>query len=213
MTRIMYDAITPSRIPAVKPQLVASYVNGEWPNFNQLKKLFPNSIHVSIAVNILGVANVLDVERFDAAPTQAPAWVTKMRALGRDPSVYMNMSTWPAVIDAFKQQGVKQPHYWVADYGPNRNIPVGAHALQFLNTPGYDVSVVADYWPGIDAPEDDMPTAQEIADAILNKVVETKTYDGKPVKATIQSYIVNSDLHGAAILQLLEKIEAALRKS
>jgi hypothetical protein len=54
------------------------------------------------------------------------------------------------VRESFVNRGVAEPEYWIAHYDGAANIPVGAVAKQYLNTPGYDVSAVADYWPGID---------------------------------------------------------------
>lgn len=147
--RVMYDAITPSNIPK-DAQIVASYVSGQWPNFSQLKDLFPNARYISIATNDSAAAMVLDVERFDATPEQAPPWVSRMRAAGMiAPWVYMNSSTWPAVRQAFHNQAVKPPLYWVADYSQT-TIPDGAIALQYQNTPEFDISYLVDYIPGFD---------------------------------------------------------------
>jgi hypothetical protein len=72
------------------------------------------------------------------------------------------MSAWTAVAEAFRARSVAQPHYWVADYslGDHPAIPAGAVALQYADRGGYDVSVVADYWPGIDPVPTPIPPAQ-----------------------------------------------------
>lgn len=167
--RLMYDAITPSNIPKTAT-MVASYVNGKWPNFNEAVKLFPHAKHVSITVNNMGTADVLDIERYDATPQQAPAWVQRMRSLNRIPTVYMSQAAWPSVKDAFQSQNVAPPNYWVANYNPSYplDIPDGAIGLQYKTTQLYDVSIVADYWPGIDPPqveENDM-TPQEMINVL-----------------------------------------------
>jgi len=208
----MYDAITPSRIPN-NATMVAGYVNGKWPSYPELVTLFPHATHVSIAVSADATADVLDVEQFDATPEEAPAWCSRMRNLKRIPTVYMNTATWLQVKQAFTTQRIGEPNYWVADYSRKStlSIPNGAIAIQFQNTPGYDISLVEDYWPGIDNPEDEMPTAQEVADAILNKKVTVKDYDGKEVSATIQSYIINSDLHGQANMNAIAVLTKKLQ--
>jgi len=211
--RYMYDAITPSRIPN-NAIMVAGYVNGKWPSYPELVTLFPHATHVSIAVSADATADVLDVEQFDATPEEAPAWCSRMRNLKRIPTVYMNLATWAQVMHAFTTQKINQPNYWIADYTGKSNILVGVDgvvAVQFQNTPGYDISQVVDYWPGIDNPEDEMPTAQEVADAILNKKVTVKDYDGKEVSATIQSYIINSDLHGQANMNAIAVLTKKLQ--
>jgi hypothetical protein len=96
------------------------------------------------------VGQVLDVERYDATPDQAPGWVQRRRAAAVDPSVYCNASTWPSVRQAFADAQVAEPHYWIAKYDGNASIPTDAVAKQHTNTAGWDESSVADYWPGVD---------------------------------------------------------------
>lgn len=155
MTRTMYDSTNPAAIP-VTAGMVAGYVDGAfvWPAAGWAR--FPRAVKVRIAVFAStndGV--VLDVERGDAAPAQAPGWVQRRRAAGMDPSVYCSISLWPAVRAAFHAAGVAEPHYWVAGYpAGGAVIPGGAIAHQYADplTSGgqWDLSVVADYWPGID---------------------------------------------------------------
>lgn len=157
MTRTMYDAVSPSGLPKGAP-LYAGYVDGMYANVAQIKALFPNAIVVGIAVSShTNDGEVLDVENYDATPTEAPGWVQMRRAAGVDPSVYCNSSTWPAVIAAFAAAGVAAPHYWIAQYDGDPTIPAGAVAKQFNDLGGYDISSVADVWPGIDPQETDMP--------------------------------------------------------
>lgn len=155
----MYDSVTATDIP-LSAELVAGYCDGpyawsaaDWHRFAQA---------TCVRITITAAANdghVLDVETGDATPAQAPGWVLMRRAAGVTPSVYMNASTWPAVRDAFAAQHVDEPPYWVAAYDGDPHIPPGAVAHQWVNQPGsgghYDLSTVADYWPGVDpAPED-----------------------------------------------------------
>jgi hypothetical protein len=66
-------------------------------------------------------------------------------------TVYCNTSEWPQVRAAFQNAGVTEPNYWVAQYDNNPTIPAGAVAKQYIGDyQGYDKSVVADYWPGVD---------------------------------------------------------------
>lgn len=150
--RLMYDAVDPTHIPD-DAQIVAGYVDGKWPSFNgydgikSIRELFPHAEHVSIAVFADDDAQVLDVERYDARPGQAPAWAERQRKRGVEPTVYCSESIWHNVKHAFHSQNVEQPHYWIANYDGKAEIPSGAVAKQYENTPGYDVSVVADNWP------------------------------------------------------------------
>lgn len=152
--RIMYDSVNPTAIPR-DAQMVAGYVNGPYKWKDTDWALFPHAVHVGIAVRAAyNGGEVLDVEIGDATPAQAPGWVQMRRAAGVDPSVYCNSSTWPEVRAAFSAAGVAAPHYWIAHYDGNPAIPNGAVAKQYQNTTGWDLSSVADYWPGIDTRKD-----------------------------------------------------------
>lgn len=154
MTRSMFDGITPVSVPA-GAAAVAGYVGGNWPSYSALVAKYPGALHVSIAVNSGEDARVLDVEQGDATPDQAPGWAARQRAKGNPyPVIYCNTSTWPEVRAAFAAQGVPEPLYWVAAYVTDPAqvpaIPAGAIALQYYDFGGYDASVIADYWPGLD---------------------------------------------------------------
>jgi hypothetical protein len=154
MSRLMYDGITPASVPA-GAALYAGYINGRWPSYTALMAQHPGKLYVSISVNSLGRAKALDVENGDATPAQAPGWVKAQRAAGDPyPVVYMNEATWPQVKAEFIAQNVAAPLYWVASYvaDPSRvpAIPAGAIGVQYYSFSGYDVSVMADYIPGLD---------------------------------------------------------------
>lgn len=148
--RKMYDSVNPARIPR-DAQMVAGYVNGPYKWSAADWALFPNAVHVGIAVRAsFDGGEVLDVEPGDATPAQAVEWVRMRRARGVDPTVYCSESTWPTVVRAFASAGVVPPHYFIAHYDGDERIPIGAVAKQYRNTPDWDLSSVADYWPGID---------------------------------------------------------------
>lgn len=152
----MYDSISADTDPA-GAQLYAGYVDGSWPDYGDVVTRFPGAVHVPIATNphhLMGV--VLDVEKGDATPAQAPAWCRGRRQSGIDPTVYCSMDAWSTVRAAFRSAGEPEPHWWIAHWGSDHTIPAGAVAVQHTNMANYDISAVADYWPGIDpAPEED----------------------------------------------------------
>lgn len=130
-------------------QLRAGYINGLY-----------RSVEPGVAVQISVFApanqgNCLDVESGDATPSQAPGWVRMRRAAGVDPSVYCSEYTWPAVQASFRQAGVAPPHYWIANWNGKAEMIPGAIAHQYCS-PGtgsgghWDLSLVADFWPGVD---------------------------------------------------------------
>lgn len=169
MTRLMYDGVTPSRIPA-DATMVAGYVDGRYANLPALRQRFPHATVVEIAVFAhTNGGTVLDVEAGDATPGEAPGWVVSRRHAGVDPTVYCSASVWPAVQAAFRNAGIAEPHYWIARYDNDPTVPTGAVAKQYKTTAGYDVSSVAAYWPGVDPkptpapPEEDVLTAADKA--------------------------------------------------
>ncbi|MEU0795366.1 hypothetical protein ABZ342_35335 [Amycolatopsis sp. NPDC005961] len=152
--RTMYDAVTAANIPA-GAQMVAGYIDKiqlePWSAADWAR--FPNAVKVTIVKKAsTNDGHVLDVEPGDAGPGEAPGWVRMRRAAGADPTIYCNLSTWPTVRSAFSSAGVAEPHYWIAHYNGDPAIPDGAIAKQYRGdvAPGYDVSSVADYWPGVD---------------------------------------------------------------
>jgi len=160
MTRHMYDAIYPANIPA-GAELVASYVDGAWPNYAEAVALFPDARHVSIATSAASDAIVLDIERGDALPVDAPAWAVRQRRQGRVPCCYMSESLWSTVQVCFNHQGVPDPLWWVANANAADILPPGIIALQNTFMGVWDRSIVADYWPGVDPEPDPQPSPLE----------------------------------------------------
>lgn len=154
MTRTMYDSLNPEAIPT-DAGLVASYIDGENAPAPGWESRFAAAVVVRIArVPTTDDGQVGDVESTDLTPATAVAWVRLRRASGADPTLYMNRSTWPVVQAAFAQAGEPDPHYWVADWGTGPTEIPGAVAHQYANPPAsggdWDLSVVADSWPGVD---------------------------------------------------------------
>jgi hypothetical protein len=179
--RTMYDAVTARNIPR-SAEMVAGYIDkiklepwtaADW-------ALFPNAVKVTIVKKAsTNAGHVLDVEPGDATPAQAPGWVRMRRAASADPSIYCNKSVWGTVQQAFKDQGVAQPHYWIAWWNGDPTLPslngITAVAKQHSGdtAAGVDINSVADFWPGVDG--DDMATPEEIGKAVWDSVVQNKS--------------------------------------
>jgi len=154
--RTMYDGIdSDASVIPTSAQLVAGYVDGNYAWSAADWARFPHSVHVPIAVHPTTNAGiVLDCEPGNCSPAQAVDWVVMRRKAGADPTVYCNQENpstgLPAVRAAFKARGVAEPHYWVANYDGNTAIPAGTIAKQYESTSRWDLSSVADYWPGVD---------------------------------------------------------------
>lgn len=167
--RVMYDAINPENIPK-DAKLVASYVDGRWPNYYKLAGLFPNAKRLSIAVFDTSQAMCLDVEGGNpTTPAQSVDWVLNMRSAGITPWIYCNQDIhdtnpygWGRIRRAFDARNVAQPLYWVANYttGPVFVDGAVAHQYQGTTAPGFDLSIVLDYIPGFDSPVKPLPTGK-----------------------------------------------------
>lgn len=186
MPRLGYDGITPASVPA-GAAVYLGYVNGTWPSFAAIKAQHPRKLYISISVNASGRAMCLDVENGDATPQQAPGWVTAERAAGNaNPIVYMNQSTWAVVKAEFVAQNVAMPLFWVASYvtDPSKApaIPAGAIGVQYYDYGGYDVSVLADYIPGVD-PTPDPPAPTQEDDVAGWCILEAPVAENSTVKA------------------------------
>jgi hypothetical protein len=161
----MYDTIASDAhlIPA-NAQMVAGYVDGLYVWSDAEWARFPNATKIRIAVfTSTNDGHVLDCEQGNNTPASSVDWVLMRRKAGIDPTVYCGRNTWWSQIRAsFQARGVAEPHYWVADYSAGQSIPAGAIALQYTDTGPYDISVVADYWPGVDPkPTPPAPTIQD----------------------------------------------------
>lgn len=153
--RSMFDSVAVVAIPEGS-DLVAGYDDGHWPDADALALRFPGKRVVRVTTNPAhNEGDVLDVEKGDATPAELPGWLSRRRALGAWPSAYCDLSTWPACQEAVARAGLEPPPWWVAAApGNGANLYPGTVAHQYAtrSSPAgsYDVSVVADYWPGVD---------------------------------------------------------------
>ena len=154
MARLMYDSTNPFDIPRTA-HAVAGYVDGLYAWSQAGWDYHGAPLKVRIAVNPATMnAHVLDVEQGDATIAQAVAWVKAQRALGKTPALYMSRGIVPAAEAAFRAAGMAYPLWWIAEWTGTSHELGGAIATQYDHPPHsgghYDLSTVADYWPGID---------------------------------------------------------------
>jgi hypothetical protein len=161
MTRTMYDSVNPFVIPD-DAEMVAGYYDPDgaynWSPEGWAR--FPNAVKVRVCGHAsTNDCQVLDVEAGNATPDQAPGWVAMRRASGlATPTVYCSYSLWrdpygvPGVLPrAFAAQGVDEPLWWIAAYpGIGERLYPGTVAHQYADVGPYDLSIVADFWPGVD---------------------------------------------------------------
>lgn len=150
--RTLYDAADILNIPR-DATLIAYYDDGSYVPSRGDMALFPHARFVPITVfpnDDRGI--VFDGPPDNASWPQVVGWVAMRRRSGADPTVYTDNDQWATGRAAFDAQHVPQPHWWIADWNGNASIPPGAIAHQYRGNPsgGFDLSVVADYWPGVD---------------------------------------------------------------
>jgi hypothetical protein len=204
--RTMYDAVNPLNIPA-SAEMVAGYVTGAdtWSPTDWLR--FPQAVKVRI--DALGTAplnsDVLDVEpgnlgvrALPATATaaeveamwaeliaRAVAWVATRHAHNLGSTCYIEMSRKNQLAQAVKAYPCV---FWAASWGIGSAAAAadvrGAEvAIQYLNTPGYDVSVVSDDWFSDPKQRQAPPTAPTpVVKPTLVSVKLVATYSDKTTK-------------------------------
>lgn len=153
----MYDSTSSADIPA-GAEMVAGYVDGLYKWSDEDWQRHPKAVWVGIATNPnTNDGQVIDIENGDATPAQAAAWIRMRFIAGQRPgTAYFSASRFGEVNAAMIAAGISPGDWavWVADWDGKAELPAGAYAKQYANplTSGghFDLSVVADYWPGVD---------------------------------------------------------------
>lgn len=147
----MYDAAAAELAPP-GADLYAGYVDGNYQSYNQLRARFPGKLVIPIAVFASTDAGII----FDGPPDNGTwdhvvDWVVMRRRAGVDPTVYTDSDQWTLAVSTFNARGVVPPHWWIANWNGQPNIPAGAVGHQYANIgERYDISIVVDHWPGVD---------------------------------------------------------------
>jgi hypothetical protein len=158
----MYDAVDVAAIPA-GAQIVAGYVDGNWPTYDELVAAFPDAQHVSITVIGKPGAMVADCETGDLTPLGAAHWAEAEIAAGRRPCIYYSRANAPAVTAALQGAGVpiSAVDFWVADWTGTAHVVPGSVATQWADPPksggNYDISETAAGWPAVSQPPGPAP--------------------------------------------------------
>lgn len=156
----MYDSETPAAIPP-GAEIVAAYVDGQWPDFDQLVALHPDAKHVSITVEGAAGAMVgdLEVPNFHSTTMEQCAdngarWAKSEITAGRRPTLYYSRANAGIVATALSANGVAAADvdFWVADWTGQPHLIAGTVATQYAS-PGtgsggnYDLSETNGVWP------------------------------------------------------------------
>lgn len=151
MTRTGADSTVAAYLPEGK-DIYLGYIDGKYRSYDQIRARFPHALVVPIATQAGGdVGTVGDGPPDNGTWPEWVGWVVRRRAAGVDPTMYTNASSWSAGIQAFNAARVAQPHWWIAHYDDHPEVIAGSIGKQYATVPGrYDLSLFADYWPGVD---------------------------------------------------------------
>jgi hypothetical protein len=135
-------------------EIVMGYDDGNWPDADQLAQMFGTRTVIRITTNPNdNEGDMLDIEKGDAGPDDAPGWTTRRRVAGHIGPLSYFPDSWRAqVTTAFVDQKVPQGGLFAAAY-PGRGAELqepGDVGHQYDSNNDYDISVVVDYLPGID---------------------------------------------------------------
>lgn len=170
MTRIMYDSTTAADVPK-SATMALGYLDGAYRTVAALKARKPRPVIVTTTVNgSTPGAHVIDRETGDATPAGAARWALAENKAGRLPTVYTYLSGVKDVLAALAAIGLGRddvliftahytgrPHFCgrvcLLRYGKLAFRP-RVIATQYANPDftkhHYDLSLVHDYWPGVD---------------------------------------------------------------
>ena len=152
--RTSYDSINVRGLPP-GGDLYLGYDDGMWPDADEIARTFPGKTVVRVTTNPAdNEGDMLDVEKGDATPNDAPGWVQRRRDAGHGgPIVYFPASWRSQIIAAFASAKMPLPALFPAAYpGPGAVLidPSTDVGHQYASNNNYDTSVVVDYLPGID---------------------------------------------------------------
>lgn len=154
----MYDAVDVAAIPA-GAQIVAGYVDGNWPTYNAVRTAFPLAQHVSITVTGRAGARVADVEQGDLTPQSGAHWAAVEIAAGRRPTLYYSRAIAGEISAALAALGIPLDavDYWVADWTGSEHLVPGSVATQWASPAtgsggNFDISQTVSHWPTASQP-------------------------------------------------------------
>jgi hypothetical protein len=156
VTRTMYDSTNPYDIPRTA-HAVAGYVDGRyaWPQAGWDWHGAPLKVRITVTGQTLN-AHVADVENGDLTPAQGAAWLKRKKAAGQIGALYFSRGLLSTVVAAVRAEGLGPADWtiWEADWTAVPHLRDSAYAVQYDHPPHsgghYDLSLVADYWPGVD---------------------------------------------------------------
>lgn len=158
----MGDSTVPSDLPSGLGAY-AGYDDGHWPDYLAIEGAHPNVPVLEITAFLANQGVVLDIEKGDADPPDAPTFVNWRTVAGVwRPVLYCSRDDLPAVVGALNNARIPRAAYrlWSAHYGDGQHIcgpsPCGssvqADGTQWIDHNGdWDESILADgFFPSPD---------------------------------------------------------------
>lgn len=149
MTYRCLDSIIPGNLPAGADAYLG-YIGGRWPTWAAVRRMFPKAHVISLAIAASLDAEGLDIERGDAEPAEAPAWVRRQQARGVDrPVLYAGAAAMQDVLAALTGAGIGRGAVRLisAHYGQGKHI-CGPHVPR-CGYPSVDGTQWRDNAPGV----------------------------------------------------------------
>ena len=151
MTRTMYDGITAAAAPRGRDAWLPDTSTGTGPTPTRSRRAFPTPWWcASPHLRPRTTASSSTSRTATPPPRKQSAGSSHAATPGSTRQCTAARRSWPQVRAVFGARDVPEPHWWVAQYDGIAELPAGAVAKQYKTTPGWDESVVADYWPGVD---------------------------------------------------------------
>lgn len=186
MTRRCFDSTTAADIPAGS-ELVMGYVDGSsrWSDADWLRFSDGRTLVRLCIFNDRYDAQVIDLEPGNNDARGAVPWIREKWLRGETPTVYCFSDRGPygyRISDVRSEcdaASLKHPLFIITDFDNDPTLPDDPEVIgkQYANsdlTGGhYDVTVVRDFWPGVD--EEDTMTDDQIIAAIERKYDLTNT--------------------------------------
>lgn len=133
------DTVTVAEIPSMfntSHDAILGYIDGRFANERQVVTHDPLAHHLTVAVNPRDIADILDIERMDAEPSQAPNWWHDATLAGIwRPCFYAPLSLMDEVRGFVTRAGIHRTSYrlLVAHYDGIAEVPQGYDGKQYTD--------------------------------------------------------------------------------
>lgn len=161
--RKMADSVTAADLPD-GCDLYMGYADGAYVNVDTIRQRFAGKTVVEAVTNPGNSGGqVGDGPPDNGTWPEWVAWVQRRRGAGAEPTMYTDRSQKPVGQAAFAAAGVPEPLWGIADWTGTEPASLDAGEV-FVQYAGphqsgghFDLSAVADHWPGVDAPNGPAP--------------------------------------------------------